>query len=81
VKCLETPRGYYVPVDDERGQCAYRLWFLPRTGPVVALGTALAEGEFEFTVAFSLDDMDANGVSELALDRLRPFPTWFADVR
>ena len=73
-KCLETSAGFYVPVDDESGRCGWVLYFVPRAGDAVRLRSDLFEGEFEFTIYFAVDDMDADGFGEVVLGRRAEHP-------
>jgi len=71
VTCVETPDGYFVPVDQSLDLCSYRLWFVPRDAArrPLPVSDVLEEFDLAFTVRLEADDLDNDGVVEALLIR------------
>lgn len=71
VACVETPDGWFVPVEQPLDPCSYRLWFVPRElarQPIPA-SEVLEEFDLAFTVRLQADDLDNDKVVEAVLVR------------
>jgi hypothetical protein len=71
VTCLETPDGFFVPVEQKAGLCSYRLWFVPRepAAKLVPVSEAFEELDLAFTVRLAVEDLDDDGGLEALLIR------------
>jgi hypothetical protein len=71
VTCVETPDGFFVPVEQPLDPCSYRLWFVPRdlARQPLPVSEVLEEFDLAFTVRLEADDLDDDGVVEALLIR------------
>ncbi|HKO47331.1 MAG TPA: hypothetical protein VJV79_06390 [Polyangiaceae bacterium] len=71
VTCVETPEGFFVPVEQLPELCSYRLWFVPRDPArrPLPVSDVLEEFDLAFTVRLQAEDLDDDGVVEALLIR------------